>query len=334
MINDPKQWLLERPGDHDPKWPTWAANELLAFWEQVQEASFTAADEVKLRYAFYSHPQSRGWVIISPGRIECYIKYKELMLEVAAQGYSVAAIDHRGQGFSERISDHPHHGHVEHFQDFVRDFADFMLELKSRIGEQPCYLLAHSMGAAIGALYMASYPHPFRAAALSAPMMGVHTRPVPAAVANSFVRLGHWLNEKLAGNRPRYVTGMQDYSDSAFDENELTHSKARYEWFRALYLDHPEVQVGGPTWQWLMQSMEAMEELPRVAPGIKTPVLIMQAEQDQIVKPEPQQDFIKLLNHPFSRLQRVKGSYHEILMERDNIRGPAIKAVFDFFEQT
>ncbi|RUO23907.1 lysophospholipase [Aliidiomarina minuta] len=333
MINDPKQWLLKRPSDDHPEWALWADRELQSFWEQVQEASFTAADEVKLHYAFYQHPKSRGWVVISPGRIECYIKYKELMLEVAAQGYSVATIDHRGQGFSERISDHPQHGHVEHFDDFVRDFADFMLELKALIGEQPCYLLAHSMGGAIGSLYMASYPHPFRAAALSAPMMGVHTQPVPATIVNSFVRLGHWLNAKLAGNRPRYVTGMQDYSDCTFEANELTHSQARYQWFRALYLDNPQVQVGGPTWQWLMQSMEAMEELPRVAPVIKTPLLILQAEQDRIVKPEPQKDFMRLLTHPLSRLQQVRGSYHEILMESDNIREPAIRSIFDFFEQ-
>ncbi|MGX5914843.1 alpha/beta fold hydrolase [Aliidiomarina sp. Khilg15.8] len=329
-ISTPQQWLAARPADSDDAWAAWAATELSEFWQQVEQHELHSADGLTIRYAVYENPQSEAWLVISPGRIEGYIKYQELMLEAAAKGYSVAVIDHRGQGFSERESDNPQHGHVTHFNDFVRDFSDFMLALSPRIGEQPCHLLAHSMGGAIASLYMASYPHPFRNAVLSSPMMGIQTGPLPDAAVSLIVRLGHWVNDKLAGNRPRYFLGMTDYTDLPFDKNQLTHSARRYEWFRKLYQDYPQIQVGGPTVQWLMQSLEAMGELPEAANFISIPVLVLQATEDHIVTPEPQRAFVDQLQHPSSRLHKVAGSYHEVLMEKDSIRAPALETAFTF----
>lgn len=330
------KWLAARPADTDPAWAQWAKTELSQFWCLVSRHKLVTADELHLHYVTYQHPQSRGWVVISPGRIETYLKYQEVMLELAAQGYSVAALDHRGQGFSERISHHPQHGHVNHFGDFVRDFSDLMLALRPRIGSQPCHLLAHSMGSAIACLYMANYPNPFNSAVLSAPMMGIQTRPWPYAVAQGLIRAGHWLNRSVLGDKPRYFLGMKDYTDIRFEKNRLTHSAQRYEWFRQMYLQRPEIQLGGPTVQWLIQSLEAMAELPEASAKLSVPVLLLQAERDKVVAPQPQQRFIELAPHRQSRLELISGSYHEILMETDSIRRPALNkalAWFDTYQQ-
>ena len=332
---DLQGWLKQRPADTDPQWAHWSATALSQFWQRVEQHDLVTADEVKVHYVTFQPPQpsDKGWVIISPGRIESFLKYQEIMLELAVAGYSVAAIDHRGQGFSERVSYHPQHGHITHFDEFVRDFADFMLAMKPRIAGQPCHLLAHSMGAAIGCLYMAHYPHPFRSAVLSAPMMGVQTKPWPQALAKAMIRAGHWFNRQVLGDKPRYFMGMKDYADVSFADNELTHSEQRYQWFKAMYQQHPEIQLGGPTVQWLKQSLQAMAELPEAAQRIRIPVLVLQATDDPIVSLEPQTVFIRLAPHPGSQLQRVQGSYHEVLMEKDDIRGPAITSAFDFFAQ-
>lgn len=327
-------WLSQRPADDDSAWAHWSSTALSQFWQHAQTHHLSTADDITVRYVTLTHPQpsDKGWVVISPGRIESFLKYQELFLELAAQGYSVAALDHRGQGFSERISHHPQHGHITHFDEFVRDFADFMLALKPLIGNQPCQLLAHSMGAAIGCLYMANYPHPFKSAVLSAPMMGVQTKPWPEAIAKAMIRVGHWLNHQFAGNKPRYFIGMRDYADVSFADNELTHSPQRYQWFKAMYQQHPEIQLGGPTVQWLKQSLQAMAELPEASQRIQIPVLILQACDDLIVSPQPQNVFVELAAHPLTRLQPVPGSYHEVLMETDAIRGPALASAFAFFD--
>ncbi|RUO32401.1 alpha/beta fold hydrolase [Aliidiomarina soli] len=328
-----QQWLDARPADSDAGWQHWSATLLSQFWSEVVVETLYSADDVLLHYAVFEHPQSKGWVIISPGRIETYLKYQELMLELAAQGYSVATLDHRGQGFSDRLSEHPQHGHVTQFDEFVRDFSDFILALKPRIGEQSCQLLAHSMGSAIACLYMAHYPHPFSSAVLSAPMMGVHTRPWPQSVAHWLIRIGHWFNKQLFGDRPRYFIGMRDYADVPFTDNELTHSENRYNWFRAMYQQHEEIQLGGPTVQWLMQSLQAMAELPEAARLIRVPVLVLQAELDPIVSPQPQRVFVGMSAHPATRLEVINGSYHEILMETDSIRGPALATALQFLRE-
>ena len=85
--------------------------------------------------------------------------------------------------------------------------------------------------------------------------------------------------------------------------------------------------------QWLKQSLQAMAELPEAAQRIRIPVLVLQATEDPIVSLEPQTVFIRLAPHPGSQLQRVQGSYHEVLMEKDEIRGPAMASAFDFFAQ-
>ena len=328
-------WLAQRPADTDKAWELWSATALTQFWQHTQIHQLNTADDVQVSYVMFTHPEpgDKGWVVISPGRIESFLKYQEIFLELAVQGYSVVAIDHRGQGFSERTSHHPQHGHIAHFDEFVRDFADFMLALKPRIGDQPCQLLAHSMGSAIGCLYMANYPHPFKSAVLSAPMMGVQTKPWPEAVARALVRVGHWLNLRFAGDKPRYFIGMRDYAEVSFDNNRLTHSPQRYQWFKAMYQQHPQIQLGGPTVQWLKQSFQAMAELPEASQRIRIPVLILRATEDAIVSPQPQSVFVELAAHPQTRLQRIEGSYHEVLMETDAIRQPAMHATLEFFEQ-
>lgn len=331
MENQLQTWLAARPADTDAAWPEWAANELKRFWGDVSRHILTTADELNLHYITYEHPQSRGWVIISPGRIETYLKYQEIMLELAAQGYSLAVVDHRGQGFSDRISHHSQHGHVTHFDDFVRDFSDLMLALRPRIGNQPCHLMAHSMGSAIASLYMANYPHPFKSAVLSAPMMGIQTRPWPQAIAQHLIRAGHWVNRVILGDKPRYFLGMKDYADIPFEKNRLTHSAGRYNWFCQMYKQCEEIRLGGPTVQWLIQSLEAMAELPEAAARIDIPVLLLQAENDKIVAPQPQHAFIKLTRHPASKLIKMPASYHEILMETDAVRSVAMHHAMEWF---
>ena len=328
-------WLAQRPADTDKAWELWSATALTQFWQHTEVHLLNTADDVQVKYVSFIHPEpsDRGWVVISPGRIESFLKYQEIFLELAAQGYSVVAIDHRGQGFSERTSHHPQHGHIAHFDEFVRDFADFMLALKPLIGDQPCQLLAHSMGAAIGCLYMANYPHPFCSAVLSAPMMGVQTKPWPEAIARALVRAGHWVNQRFAGDKPRYFIGMRDYAEVSFADNRLTHSPQRYQWFKAMYQQHPQIQLGGPTVQWLKQSFQAMAELPEASQRIRIPVLILQATDDAIVSPHPQAVFAELAGHPQTRLQRIAGSYHEVLMETDAIRQPAVQSAWAFFAE-
>ncbi|HEV8689846.1 MAG TPA: alpha/beta fold hydrolase, partial [Ideonella sp.] len=112
--------------------------------------------------------------MISNGRTETYLKYKELAFDLARARYSVYIHDHRGQGMSPRLftdADAHDKGHVERFDDYVEDLHAFVGQVVRP--EQPgrLFLLAHSMGGGIAARYLQKYPDTFTAAALSSPML-------------------------------------------------------------------------------------------------------------------------------------------------------------------
>jgi len=331
-------WLQARPADTSTSWHTWAETELAEFWQQAEHLEFNTADCIRVCYCVWAQPEPSAWVVISPGRVEAYIKYQEVALEWAAKGYSVAIIDHRGQGFSDRLTPRHEQGHVARFTDYITDFVQFMDILAPRINNQQAYLLGHSMGSAIAALYIAQHgqnkaPYPFKAVALSAPMTGIHTNPWPASIGKAIVRLGAWANRKFRANKPGYFIGMKDYEAMAFSENDLTNSEARYNWFTQLYKNESRIRLGGPTWQWLSESLRAMALLPKVAPRIELPVLILQASEDKIVTGASQHHFFKLLHHKESELLPIVGAQHEILMETDAIRQPAVSAIEAFYQK-
>ena len=70
------------------------------------------ADDAQLRIAVWSAPVARGTILLFPGRTEYVEKYGRVAHELTAAGYAVAAIDWRGQGFSDRLADDRLLGHV------------------------------------------------------------------------------------------------------------------------------------------------------------------------------------------------------------------------------
>ncbi|MCH8493608.1 MAG: alpha/beta fold hydrolase [Idiomarina sp.] len=364
--------LNRRPADTSPDWLLWANEDLAEFYRYVEHAEFRSNDGLEIHYAVFENRElpilsdaqagddplnqptdqfvarlaegheheaepNRGWVFIAPGRVESYLKYQEITLELVAAGYSVAMIDHRGQGHSDRLTDHHQQGHVDRFNDYARDFAEWVQLLQPRIGDAPAYILAHSMGGAIAALYLQTYAgsdeypfNPFQKAAFSAPMCGIKTKPFPFWVAKPLTKALASINGILAPRKQWYAPTTGDYVTLPFAENELTHSENRYQWFSQMYHEFPKIKVGGPTNQWVAEAIAAARQVVLNAQRIKIPVLVLQGSEDAIVAAEPQQQFVTALVHSASKLVPVAGARHEILMESDAIRERALKHILQF----
>ncbi|MEZ9199478.1 alpha/beta fold hydrolase [Shewanella sp. 10N.286.54.B9] len=299
--------------------------EQTAFWQQVTQSSFKANDDVSLAYASIINPNSRATIVLSSGRVESYLKYKELMFDLYQQGYSLFAIDHRGQGLSSRTTTDPHKGHIDNFQRYVDDFDDFINKVVKPQPEENYFLVGHSMGGAIGTLYLEQHSGVFKAAVFSAPMYGIKL-PLP----KRFIR---WLASLLDNHnkqQPNYVLGGKGYHADEFDKNDLTNSKLRYQDYRKLYQQQPKLQLGSPTNHWLVESIDAGDNAIKATQNIDIPLLILQAEEDTIVSNAAQKQAAigqcKLLNIPYAR--------HEIFMERDKARNLALTALLAFLQQT
>ncbi|VEI62292.1 lysophospholipase L2 [Serratia fonticola] len=102
---DPAEWL-----NREKQFSAFATGPLLDFWRRREEGEFTGVGGVPIRFVRFTSPLHQRVVVISPGRIESYIKYPEVAYDLFHSGYDVMIIDHRGQGLSGRMLADTHRG--------------------------------------------------------------------------------------------------------------------------------------------------------------------------------------------------------------------------------
>jgi len=328
------------------------SGEISDFWQQGKFSYFSGVNNNRINYAAFNHNEAnakshnnidRRCLVISSGRSESYLKYKELSFDLFNLGFNVFLIDHRGQGLSERALENSHKGYVENFQYYVDDLATFIESIVSphctvNGNIQKPYLLAHSMGGAIAARYLQDYPDNIQAAVLSSPMLGFNSGGIPDVITKSLIKTTAQINQWF-DDTPWYFFGYTDYTQNDFDGNPLMHSELRHQQFSQLYHTTPAIQLGGITIKWLTESMTALEKIFTNINKITTPTLVIQAGSDKIVNNQAQDDFCQQLHqlHPQScpngKPLLVKDAYHELFFESDVYRLQTLTAVVEWFEK-
>jgi lysophospholipase len=90
------------------------------FWNrQAQPITCRSnVDGLELRGVACLQPSRETAIIVSNGRTESFLKYKEVIYDLYTQGHSVFIVDHRGQGLSGRLLA----GEAKKQMGHVRDF--------------------------------------------------------------------------------------------------------------------------------------------------------------------------------------------------------------------
>ncbi len=307
--------------------------ELLARLPEVREhfasgefKGFTSRHGERLEYYQLRHPQAQRVIILLPGRSEPIQKYAELAFDLRGLMAHIYVLSHRGQGGSQRLLKDPQKGHVRDFRHYVDDFSDWLDQVVvPATGELERVLVAHSMGAGVATFFMAERPSFFRRAVLSAPMFEIETAPYSE-------RTARYLSRALVsiGRGAHYAPGRGPYDAAAdtFDANEVTHSPVRFELMKSIWLERPDLIVAGATSRWVHTWLEGLRSIVAKAPLIETPVLMFQAGQDTYVRPGRQNSFCE--RHRACTSMEFADAYHEILMERDEEREVALRALTHF----
>ncbi|GAC16083.1 alpha/beta fold hydrolase [Aliiglaciecola lipolytica] len=297
------------------------------FWQKnVINGYFSGTENVQIAYAYVLNPDPIGSIAISSGRIETLLKYKELIFNLYHAGFSVFIHDHRGQGLSGRLLEDSEKGYVGSFSDYVSDFKIFYDNVIAPNSIQKPILLSHSMGAAIASLYLLSHPEDFEKCVMSAPMFGI--RPALPKWLTCLLIDGLTLLNSMFGSSPWYFLGQSKYNPKTFAQNELTHSPTRYKIFREVYKDNPQCKLGGVTTAWLKQADKAMSIIHKNASAITTPILLLQAGDDNVVDNAKQTKVaMNLANCTLLQLENAK---HEVLFESEDIRDRSLRAILRF----
>lgn len=295
--------------------------EISPHFESYTRTSFQGVDNKRVNYFYKMNPKNTRTLVIAPGRTEPAFKYAEIAYDFKDAGVNIFLIDHRGQGISERMIKDTQKSYVREFDDYVQDFTTFMNIVKEK-SKGRIDLIAHSMGGAISAYYIDQNPQVFTKVAFSAPMFEINTQPYSEKVASV-------LSEVLvaAGQGTKYAPGRGPYipAEDTFEKNEYTHSLARFEMTKNIYVSNPQTAMGGPSSRWVRESLRATKNIHKLQ---NIPSILFQAELDTTVKPGRQNKYC----HTNCKIIPVKGAFHEILMEKDAIRDPVMNKIRSFFE--
>ncbi|UZK66062.1 alpha/beta fold hydrolase [Sphingomonas sp. M1-B02] len=261
----------------------------------------------------------RGSILFQGGRGDIFEKYLESFAHWHARGWTITSFDWRGQGGSGRLTEARNCGHIETFDDYVRDLRAFHGEwIAGTPG--PHVVMGHSMGGHLVLRAMVEGAIRPDAAVLVAPMLGF--------------RKG--LFGPFAERAARLLGGMGDSSRPAWKGNEkpyttetraslLTHDADRYAdeiWWQT---HGPEILTGPPSWRWVIEGFRSMRELA-VNPRLKrmaVPLLMLVAKKDGLIDGAAALKLAPSL--PDARIVTFGAeSAHEILREVDSVRDRAL----------
>lgn len=278
---------------------------------------FSSPNNLRLRAALFpARDPVRGSVVLSPGRTEPIEKYFEVIGELQARGLTVLCHDWRGQGLSARLLKDRMRGHAHGLQAFLNDYKLLLERFETRL-PQPWIAMGHSMGGCLTLAALAKGEPRFSAAILSSPMLGVIT---DRAGGYPLARALTWVTSHV-GLAGRYLFGdPSDPFQMSFERDRIAHDRDRWKRFRAQLAACPELAIGNLTWGWLEFALAATDWLrrPGVVEAIEIPVTIVAAGDDDRVLISASAALARRLPH--GRYVEIPGSYHEILMETDDIR--------------
>lgn len=286
---------------------------------------FEGQDGKTIALRRFVNPKTSRVVLLVPGYSESLNKYAEVVYDLYKAGYSVVIYDHRGQGFSTRLLSDPKPAHIDQFDYLVRDLHSIGQKILIQF-TGPKFVLAHSMGAAVVLRELeTSGVKVFDAVVLTAPMVKMQITPMVQIILP-------WVLAPLSklGFNDFYVRGPKDPATFTFADNLVTHSEVRFNLLQQRSVERtPEAQVWGMTAGWLHQALKGTVEVRADASKIVTPLLILQSDSDDFVNPTAQVELCVQIQS--CRLEKLKDSKHEILMETDSVRTPAMNVIFDFF---
>lgn len=268
----------------------------------------TSVKSQRLYYESYCPSNPIGAIVISHGFCESAEKYKEVIYYFAKAGYQVYLAEHRGHARSLRETDHPNMVHVLRFTDYVDDLHTFIRKVVVPSAKGlPLYLYAHSMGGAIGALYLETYPDIFRKAILTAPMLGISMGPIPAPCVRAFGRIMVSLHKENT-----YSPGQHAFYPGEKFEDSCSANYERFQYYQVKKEANPLFQNSGSSYGWGYQALNACHFITqkRNCQKITVPVLVFRSAHDALVKASSIRRFVK--NTPFARLITIDQSRHEI----------------------
>ena len=297
-------------------------------WPQAANTNYKATtDGIRVRTSFWAANDPVGTVFVFPGRADYIEKYGGLANFCLSNNLNVIAIDWRGQGLSERLLDDKNIGHIEDFKNYQNDVEVIIKEAKDASLVKPWIIFAHSMGGLIGLRTLHDNPV-FKKVVFTSPMWGIQMPPILKSGASIIMSL-----ISLIGKMETYAPTTSPETrilNEEYEFNKLTSDIRNFKLLRQQLIQHPDLQIGGPSSAWVSAALDEIEFQIGNEPPI-TPALCFLGEKEEIIDNLAVREFCK--NWDSCDLISIPDAKHDLLMEKKVILHSLFKKLEKFIKK-
>lgn len=297
-------------------------------WPQAANTNYKATtDGIRVRTSFWAANDPVGTVFVFPGRADYIEKYGGLANFCLSNNLNVIAIDWRGQGLSERLLDDKNIGHIEDFKNYQNDVEVIIKEAKDASLVKPWIIFAHSMGGLIGLRTLHDNPV-FKKVVFTSPMWGIQMPPILKSGASIIMSL-----ISLIGKMETYAPTTSPETrilNEEYEFNKLTSDIRNFKLLRQQLIQHPDLQIGGPSSAWVSAALDEIEFQIGKEPPI-TPALCFLGEKEEIIDNLAVREFCK--NWDSCDLISIPDAKHDLLMEKKVILHSLFKKLEKFIKK-
>ncbi len=237
--------------------------------------------------------EPKAVLLIVHGLAEHSGRYMNIVNHFVPLGYAVYGIDHLGHGKSNGMR-----VYVERFKDYTNTLKIYFDMIRRWQPEKPIFLVGHSMGGLISAVYLLDHQSELTGAVLSGAAGKVphHITPVILAVG-----------KMLSALMPRF--GML-----GLEVDGLSRDPAVVQ----AYISDPLVHKGKITARLAAEMLKAMQRVSAEATKITLPIMVVQGSADRLVDPAGAQMLYDAVSSADKEIRIYDGFYHEVFNEPEH----------------
>ncbi len=259
-----------------------------------QEGTFKGMRDASIYYqSWLPEGKSIAILLIIHGLAEHSGRYMNVVNYFVPLGYAVYALDHIGHGKSSgtRV-------YVERFEDYTVTLKTYFDMVRHWQPDQPIFLVGHSMGGLIGAVYLLDHQAELTGAVLSGPAVKVHGTVSPVVI---------FVGKVISVLMPKLgLIGLE--AEGVSRDPAVVQA----------YVNDPLVCRGKVTARLSAELVKAIRRVTAEATKITLPILIVQGGADKLVDPKGAQMLYDAVSSADKTIKIYDGLYHEVFNEPEH----------------
>ena len=258
---------------------------------KYQEGFFKGVREAKIYYQSWLPQSEPGAVLlIVHGLAEHSGRYRNVVDYFIPLGYAVYGIDHLGHGKSEgtRV-------YVNRFDDYTTTLKVYFDMIRGWHPGKPIFLVGHSMGGLISAIYLLNHQAELAGAVLSGAAVKIPKHVTPAMLL---------VSKMISALIPKFGLLPLDAAGVSRDPSVVQ-----------AYISDPLVFRGKATARLAAEMLKAMQLISGQAAKLTLPILIVQGSADRLVDPAGARMLYDAVSSVDKEIRIYDGFYHEVFNE-------------------